>query len=150
MTEQAVDRREGRRDFLAWFLGSTIGALAVAVLYPVARYLVPPKISESTADTVTLDIAPADLDANSGQIFRFGSQPGILVRTPAGELRAFAATCTHLNCIVQYRPDISHIWCACHDGHFDLTGRNIQGPPPRPLDRFDVNVQAGQIVVRRE
>lgn len=150
MSEQVLDRGERRRDFLGWFVGTTLGALVVAVLYPVARYLVPPKVSESAEDTVTLDVAPADVPPNSGQIFRFGSQPGILVRTPAGELRAFSAVCTHLNCIVQYRPDISHIWCACHEGHFDLTGRNIQGPPPRPLVRFNAEVQGGRIIITRD
>jgi Rieske Fe-S protein len=72
-----------------------------------------------------------------------------LVRTPAGELRAFSAVCTHLNCTVQYRADIGHIWCACHNGHFDLSGQNISGPPPRPLDAFVVNVRGTQIVVSK-
>ncbi|MBI4391409.1 MAG: Rieske (2Fe-2S) protein, partial [candidate division NC10 bacterium] len=70
-------------------------------------------------------------------------------RTPAGELRAFSAVCTHLNCTVQYRPDLSHIWCACHNGHFDLTGKNIAGPPPRPLETFVVNARGNQIVVSK-
>jgi Rieske Fe-S protein len=86
---------------------------------------------------------------NSGQIFKFGNRAGILVRTSSGDLRAFNATCTHLNCIVQYREDLGHIWCACHNGHFDLTGVNVQGPPPRPLERYDVNVRGDQIVVSR-
>ncbi|MGQ9834577.1 MAG: QcrA and Rieske domain-containing protein, partial [Thermoanaerobaculaceae bacterium] len=51
----------------------------------------------------------SDLPPNSGKIFRFGAKPGILIRTPAGEVRAFAAICTHLNCTVQYRADFQHI-----------------------------------------
>jgi Rieske Fe-S protein len=69
------------------------------------------------------------------------------LKTPGGELRAFSARCTHLDCTVQYREDLNHIWCACHNGHFDLAGRNIAGPPPTPLERFDVNVRGSQIVV---
>jgi Rieske Fe-S protein len=94
-------------------------------------------------------MAPADLPPNTGVIFKFGSRPGILVRTPSGELRAFSARCTHLDCTVQYRDDIGHIWCACHNGHFDLNGRNIAGPPPEPLEAYDVNVRGTQIVVSR-
>jgi Rieske Fe-S protein len=86
---------------------------------------------------------------NSGRIFKFGNRPGILVRTPAGELRGFSAVCTHLNCTVQYRPDLGHIWCACHNGHFDLNGKNIAGPPPRPLEALVVNVRGQQIVVSK-
>ena len=50
-----------------------------------------------------------------------------------GNYRALSATCTHLGCIVQYRSDLQEIWCACHNGLYDLNGRNISGPPPRPL-----------------
>ena len=149
MTDHALDAGESRRGFINWFLGLSGVAFLLSVFYPVARYLVPPQVGESTAGTVTLPIKPEDVKVNTGQIFKFGSRPGILIRTPAGELRAFSATCTHLNCTVQYRADLSHIWCACHNGHYDLNGKNIEGPPPRPLDGFVVNVRGNQIVVSK-
>jgi cytochrome b6-f complex iron-sulfur subunit len=145
----AIEPVASRRRFINWFLGTSTGAFLIAVLYPVSRYLVPPEVGESTAGTVTLPLRPDDVKPNSGQIFKFGSRPGILVRTASGELRAFSAVCTHLNCTVQFRPDVSHIWCACHNGHYDLNGKNIEGPPPRPLDTFVVNVRANQIVVSK-
>jgi Rieske Fe-S protein len=138
-----------RRRFLDWFIGTSGGALLLSVLYPVARYLVPPEIEESVARSVTLAVRPEDVKSNSGQIFRFGNQPGILVRTSVGDLRAFSAVCTHLACIVQYRPDLSHIWCACHNGHFDLNGKNIAGPPPKPLDQYAVNLRGDRVVVSK-
>lgn len=146
-TSLAVDH--GRRNLLNWFLSTTAGAFLVSVTYPLSRYLIPPEVEESTASTVTLAIKPNDVKANSGQIFRFGSQAGILIKDSNGELKAFSAVCTHLACIVQYRSDISHIWCACHNGHFDLNGRNVEGPPPKPLEQFVVNVRADQIVVSK-
>jgi cytochrome b6-f complex iron-sulfur subunit len=145
----AIDADPGRRRFVNWFLGTSVGAFLAAVLYPVSRYLVPPEVGESTAGTVTLPLKPDDVKPNTGQIFKFGSRPGIIVRTASGELRAFSAVCTHLNCTVQYRPDVSHIWCACHNGHYDLNGKNVEGPPPRPLDSFVVNVRGNQIVVSK-
>ena len=145
----AIDADPRRRRFVNWFLGTSVGAFLAAVLYPVSRYLVPPEVGESTAGTVTLTLKPEDVKPNTGQIFKFGSRPGILVRTASGELRAFSAVCTHLNCTVQYRADVSHIWCACHNGHYDLNGKNIEGPPPRPLDTFVVNVRGAQIVVSK-
>jgi cytochrome b6-f complex iron-sulfur subunit len=149
MADEALTDLPSRRGVINWFLGTSTGALLLSVAYPLARYLVPPPATESAAASVTLSINPADLKPNSGQIFKFGSRPGILVRTPAGELRAFSAVCTHLNCTVQYRADLSHIWCACHNGHFDLTGKNIAGPPPRPLDPLVVNARGTQIVVSK-
>ncbi len=149
MTEAALDPQQGRRGFVNWLLATSAGAFLLSVLYPVSRYLIPPDVGESTAGTVTLPIKPEDVKPSTGQIFKFGSRPGILVRTAAGELRAFSAVCTHLNCTVQYRPDLSHIWCACHNGHYDLNGKNIQGPPPRPLEAFTVNARGNQIVVSK-
>jgi Rieske Fe-S protein len=138
-----------RRRFVNWLLGTSVAAILISVLYPIIRYLIPPAAAESSAASVSLPISAADLTPNSGKIFKFGSQPGIVVRTPGGELRAFSAVCTHLACTVQYRADISHIWCACHNGHFDLNGANVGGPPPRPLDRFTVNAGGDGIVVSK-
>ena len=146
-TSLAVDH--GRRNWLNWFLSTTAGAFLVSVTYPLSRYLVPPDVEESTAHTVTLALKPQEVKPNSGQIFRFGSQAGILVKDSNGELKAFSAVCTHLACIVQYRSDINQIWCACHNGHFDLNGRNVEGPPPKPLEQFVVNARAEQIVVSK-
>jgi Rieske Fe-S protein len=152
MAKEQISSMHGpsRRNFLNWFLGTTAGAFAISVLYPISRYLIPPKMEESSARTVTLSIKPQDVKPNSGQIFRFGSQPAILVDTPAGELKAFSAICTHLACIVQYRSDLSQIWCACHNGHFDLNGKNVEGPPPKPLEEYVVNVRSDQIVVSKK
>jgi Rieske Fe-S protein len=149
MTDGVLAEERNRRGFLNWFLGTSAVGFALSVLYPLSRYLVPPPTGESSAVSVTLSIKPDDVKPNSGQIFKFGSRPGLLVRTPAGELRAFSAVCTHLNCTVQYRPDLSHIWCACHNGHFDLNGTNIAGPPPRPLEPLVVNPRGNQIVVTK-
>jgi Rieske Fe-S protein len=150
-TEKAhhVTAGTSRRKFLDWLLGTSVGGLLVAVLYPVSRYIIPPEVIESTAATVTLPINPDDVPPNSAEVFRFGNQPGILIRTESGEFRAFAAACTHLACIVQFRPDIGHIWCACHNGHFDVSGRVVSGPPPSPLEAYEVNIRGDEIVVSR-
>ena len=137
------------RTLTTWLLSTGIGGLVAAVVYPAGRYIVPPKAGESTAGTVTLPFPPDEIRENEGKIFKFGSSPGILVRLATGELRAFSAACTHLGCIVQYRPDIGHIWCACHNGHFDLNGSVVQGPPPEGLETFAVNVREDQIIVSK-
>jgi cytochrome b6-f complex iron-sulfur subunit len=137
-----------RRDVLNWLLGAWLSGVLASVVYPIGRYLVPPDLPEAAPPSVTGGKA-STLVPNSGRIIAFGNQPVVVVRTPAGELRAFSATCTHLSCTVQYRPDLEHIWCACHNGHYDLNGRNVSGPPPRPLDAFDVTVKGEDIVIFR-
>jgi cytochrome b6-f complex iron-sulfur subunit len=137
-----------RRHLLDILLSGGIVAFLGAVFYPVARYLTPPKVEEVVTSTVVA-AKVSQVTPNAGKIFRFGSKPGILVRLPSGEWRAFSAVCTHLQCTVQYRSDLEQIWCPCHNGHFDLFGRNVSGPPPAPLERYDVNVKGDDVVVSR-
>ncbi len=137
-----------RRRFIDYLLGTSLGAIAVSVLYPIAKYLIPPQVPESTESSVVA-AKTGDLKPNSGLVFRFGSEPGILIETPQGEIRAFSAVCTHLACTVQYRSDLQQIWCACHNGHYDLNGKNVSGPPPRPLPSYIVNVRGDDIVVSK-
>jgi Rieske Fe-S protein len=138
-----------RRGFLNWFLGTSFGAAAVAIFYPVLRYVNPPEIPEATVSRV-LAARVDEIPLNSAKVFKFGSAPGILVRTAEGEFRAFTATCTHLDCTVQYRGDMTQIWCACHNGFYDLTGKNVSGPPPRPLENFVVKVLGDEVFVSRK
>lgn len=151
-TEQQATQHAGgqvtRRSVLNYLLGTTAVATLATILYPVVKFMIPPRVVESSAASVVA-AKVAELKPNSGLIFRFGSKPGILVETDAGEYRAFSAVCTHLSCTVQYRSDEKLIWCACHNGRYDLTGKNISGPPPRPLEAYKVNVRGDEIVVSR-
>ena len=47
-----MNESNGRRSFLNWFLGTTIGALAASVLYPVARFVSPPHVPEATTHQI--------------------------------------------------------------------------------------------------
>ncbi len=147
---QYLEDLASRRRFINAMLGSSLGAMLLSFAYPVVRFLVPPKVGEPRIASVEVPWKAAELKANSGRIFKFGSQPGILVKTPAGELRAFTAICTHLACTVQYREEKQDIWCACHNGIYDLNGKNVSGPPPRPLDSYKVQVAAdGKMLVSK-
>jgi nitrite reductase/ring-hydroxylating ferredoxin subunit len=138
----------GRRTFVDRLLGLWAIGVAASILYPILRYLVPPDIPEAATRSVHAGKA-STLLPSFGRVVPFGSAPAIVIRTPTGEYRAFSAVCTHLSCTVQYRPDLQHIWCACHNGHYDLFGRNIAGPPPRPLEPYDVKISDDEIVVSK-
>jgi cytochrome b6-f complex iron-sulfur subunit len=64
--------------------------------------------------------------------------------------RALSAVCTHLNCTVQYQEKSQSIWCACHNGLYDLNGKVVSGPPPRPLEQFAVHVRGEDVVISKE
>ena len=137
-----------RRTFLQYLLKGGFLALFGATLYPIAKYLYPPKGVEASVSSVAAATV-GELATNTAKIFRFGNRPGILINTPQGELKAFSAVCTHLNCTVQYDKDDSIIWCACHNGKYDLNGQVISGPPPRPLDAYHVNVRGEEVIVSK-
>ena len=137
-----------RRYFVNSLLSSGIVATAASIFYPIVKFVIPPETAESAVMSVSAG-RPGDVQPNSGTIFKFGDEPGLLVRTVEGELRAFSARCTHLSCTVQYDPAERLIVCACHGGQFDLNGKNIAGPPPKPLTAFSVNVRGDEIVVSR-
>ena len=129
-------------------LGGGLFASALSFIYPVLRYLVPPRLTDMGGDTVVAGKV-GELRPNNGKIFRFGSRPGLLMLGSDGQYRALSATCTHLSCTVQYRGDLRQVWCACHNGMYDLAGRNLSGPPPRALEQYDVHVRGDEIIVSR-
>jgi len=137
-----------RRSIINIILWGGLSGFAASVAYPIIRFLT--SIPDAAAGARSVSAGTVDeLAPNSGKVIRLGDKPVIVIKTSAGDIRAFSATCTHLACIVQYRDDLEHIWCACHDGHFNLRGKNIAGPPPRPLEPFEVNIRGNEIIVSK-
>lgn len=139
--------QSGRRWVNTLLAGGVITSI-VSFLYPVIRFVLPADVAESTKRSV-IAAKVGELKLNSAKIFKFGAKPALLLHTANDEWRAFFATCTHLNCTVQYRDDLHLIWCACHGGTYDLQGRNASGPPPRPLEPLQVSLQGEDVVVSR-
>lgn len=139
---------EERRTILRWLLGTGFTASIISFIYPAIRFMNPPEAPEAAVNE-----APggnvSDLKPNTAKIIRFGSRPVLLIRTSETEWRAFSAICTHLNCTVQYQEAERQIWCACHNGFYDLNGRVVSGPPPRALEEYSVRVRGEEVVVAR-
>ena len=136
-------RRGSRRRFLNWLLSTSVGALFASVVYPIARFVSPPEIPEASTQQVEAGpINDPELLDKGFKILRFGNEPVILVRVGDGDFRAFAGTCTHLDCIVEFHKEPGRIWCNCHNGEYDLRGRVVAGPPPKPLESYQVDLVA--------
>ena len=72
--------------------------------------------------------------------------PCILIRLAENEWRIFEQKCTHLSCAVFFEPTLGKIVCPCHHGFFDArTGAVLQGPPPRPLRRWETAIIDGEV-----
>lgn len=138
-----------RRNFINFIFGGGLLGTILTFLYPVIRYIIPPKQSQVEVSQVSA-AKVGELAPNSYKIFKFGNVPGILIHTKEGELIAFSAICTHLTCTVLYEEDTESILCPCHNGRFDTGGNVISGPPPSPLEAFNVEISRDEILVTRK
>ncbi len=126
-----------RRDFLNEI---TLGALGVAGLGSAAltyQYFSPNVLFEpsTTFRAGNPDLYPLD------SVTFLQDQQVYIVRTDAG-FYAVSAVCTHLGCITQWKPEANMIACPCHGSKFQPNGRKIEGPAPRPLPHYSINLTA--------
>lgn len=70
------------------------------------------------------------------------------VKTPAG-VTAFGPRCTHLGCAYHWDSGKDQFVCPCHSSLFSIQGTVLAGPAPRPLDRYDVRVEGGRLMIGR-
>ena len=139
-----------RRDFVDIFLGGSLLATIAAFLYPVVRYVLPSRSAGGGVQNSVIAAKAGELPPNTAKVFKFGSAPGVLVNTAEGKLVALSGTCTHLTCTVRFDAETETLFCPCHNGRFDLAGNVLSGPPPRPLEAFEVEVSGGDITVSRK
>ena len=123
-------------------LGGGFSASILSFLYPAIRFVKPPQVAEASVNE-----APAgkigDLKPNTAKIVKFGTRPVLLMRVSETEWKAYSAVCTHLNCTVQFNEAKRLIWCACHNGYYDLNGHVVSGPPAQALGRIRGSHQGG-------
>lgn len=115
-------------------------------------YLVVQNMLEQTQKPGPLDIVGVDeVPVGGSRLFRYptAQDPAILIRLSDSEWVAYAQRCTHLSCPVVYSAAERRLNCPCHDGAFDAaSGRVLKGPPPRPLPRIEIKVEAGRVIAQ--
>lgn len=138
-----------RRKFLRWLGGLGVLWTMLAALFPILKYL------SHTQDTnvfgkdgraLVEKASAAELgQAGMGKNAAYGGRALLIYRSENGQLRAFDAKCSHAGCNVGW--DKQRFLCPCHGGVYDLDGKNVSGPPPRPLTELKVIEEGGQIYV---
>jgi len=131
-----------RRSFLNGFLGFGFLGLLGYILYPIKKFLLkgmeykPPESFSVSEEEIR-----SGIKEKGYHIFLYdGKMEVIVFSSPRdGELKAFFATCTHAECTVQYVPEEKRFWCACHNGYYDVDGKVIKGPPPKPLSPLGIS-----------
>lgn len=137
-----------RRSVLDLLLGIGVLGWVGSIVFPVLKYLKPLSAAGPEGPIHLNPEQLAQLSKEKFVILRAGPARVLVFEDAASEVRSLSAKCTHEGCTVQFSKDEQAIVCACHNGRFDLDGRNISGPPPRPLTQFAVlKDEAGNISV---
>jgi cytochrome b6-f complex iron-sulfur subunit len=149
MKQTTKEKGISRRGLLGKLL-FTWGALsAIPVLNVIVRYLAPSEVTVSQSESLRIE-SFREIGENSAKVVRFGKEPAIIIHTETGQYKAFMARCTHLGCVVKYEThEVPHMNCNCHGSVFDMTGKNLTGPAPRPLEPLRVVVDGEALVLSR-
>jgi Rieske Fe-S protein len=134
------------------------GVAAVVTGVPLASYVIAPSLKKGTGRW--FDFGPIE-DLNPGAVemlsYEFMVKDGWLVlpqrgfvwakTEDGGKLRVFSSTCSHLACNVIWREEEEVFVCPCHSGQFDADGKNIAGPPTKPLAVLEHKVEDGNLKI---
>lgn len=151
-----------RRKFLSRMSIAMGGLVGVVVAVPVVGYLFEPLLKPSP-DPLWREVGSLnDFDIGKTREVTFEDTSSLpwagvtsktaawLRRTSDKDFIAFAVNCTHLGCPVSWLPDAGLFECPCHGGVYYANGNVAGGPPPYPLSRYDVrvNAQSGKVEVK--
>lgn len=139
-----VDQHVARRDF-SKFLVLTSGAFVAGQAWIAAQDIVRKRRAHPPRAKIA---SLRDVEVGSSRVFTYPTPHDrcLLIRPEEGVLLAYSQSCTHLSCAVVPRVAEGVLHCPCHEGYFDLrTGRNIAGPPPRPLPRIELVIEGDDV-----
>ena len=103
-----------------------------------------PRRREGKTEAVFIAGKPAEFKV--GEVASFRKEKAFILRTEGGFL-AFSAICPHLRCIVNWNEVLKKFECPCHGAKFNINGEVFEGPPPRPLDLFKLQIIEEKLVV---
>jgi menaquinol-cytochrome c reductase iron-sulfur subunit len=153
------DKQISRRDFSALAIWSIGGLITAAVGLPAVAYIIGPALqNRDTQNWLPLGAA-SKIELGVPTLFKVKVQRktgwivnedeiSVYVRTDDGRtFTAMSNVCTHLGCRVRWAGDRKEFFCPCHNGVFDEAGNVVSGPPPKPLNQYQVKVENGQLSI---
>jgi len=139
-----VKKRINRRRFFYLVGWGLIGVFMASVLGAVIRFFFPRVLFEPPTRYKVGYLS----DYTLGVSERFKKQFRVWIVREPDRLYVIEAKCTHLGCTPNWLAAEGKFKCPCHGSGFTPDGINIEGPAPRPLERFQVTLtESGQIQV---
>lgn len=138
MSEDDNPQSKSRRHFISkLIMGGGLFASSALLLRHGIDYIFP---SMESPPMKKLLIGRVDqIKLGEAKEVQVGESTLYLIRNDDG-YKVFSSICTHLGCKVNWEAHRSRFYCPCHKGIFDVQGNVVEGPPPRPLDEFKVEV----------
>jgi Rieske Fe-S protein len=138
-----------RRTFLNSLFGGWLVAFFSGTLFSLMKFAFPTLGKEP--DFVVLNQKDfTDLPNNSIKRFAWGGTVGFYFKKADGSILALKGVCSHMDCNVDYKAAEKRFYCSCHQGWFDENGKNIAGPPPKPLEIFDIMEEGEKLIIARK
>ncbi len=134
-----------RRRFLTRLWVLLTGALTIEIAWIVSSFLRPRR--RTATDGSSLVVAGPVDNFEPGSVTAFPDGRFYLARLDDGGFLALDRTCTHLGCTVPWIPETGRFDCPCHVSSFDITGKVLSPPAPRPLDLYPVRIENGVVKV---
>jgi len=148
-----------RRDFLGYATGLIAAFIGFGMSIPAVAYILGPALQRSKEEEWIRLGSSAKVEVGTPTLFKvqIERQTGWIVDTR--ELSVYVLTedgrnyiamsniCTHLGCRVRWISDQQNFFCPCHNAVFDKDGEVVTGPPPRPLDQYEVKVEDDQLYI---
>ncbi len=158
--ENSKDKQLGRRDFMKAVIASIGGLIGAAIGLPAIPYVMGPALKKESDDWIQLgSVGKVELDMPTLFKTTVETQTGwinteeeisvYVLTSNSQDFVVMSNVCTHLGCRVRWIPDKDGFFCPCHNGVFSKDGNVVDGPPPRPLDRFESKVEDGIIFIKR-
>jgi Rieske Fe-S protein len=134
-----------RRRLLGWLSRGFLSLWAIGFGWVILAFLKPPRSRQSLGERV-IKVGPLEsIPVGQARLVRHGREPIFVVRTDERTVVGLSGVCTHLHCVLTWNEEQRQLVCPCHEGAFDLNGNVLKGPPPRPLERYLVQTQLGQV-----
>ncbi len=148
-----------RRGFYAVLIQGLGAVITAALAIPAALYLlVSPKSKKKAGQWVEAgDLSQFQPHKPEEVVFRRTRVDGWrvftekttawVVKNDDQNVTVFAPQCTHLGCAYHWDEQQKYFLCPCHTSAFGVDGKVLMGPAPRPLDRYDIRVDSGKLLL---
>lgn len=156
MTNDDQVKRRGFLEMATWAIG---GLISAGMAIPAVAYIIGPAIKRTSAEDWIQVGSISKIEIGIPTLFKVKveQKTGWIVNVEEITIYAFTENgrdfvamsnvCTHLGCRVRWISEQEQFFCPCHNAVFNKEGEVISGPPPKPLDRYEVKVTDGQLYI---